>query len=134
MTARHPSLASARRPSSAIFIGLPLQSSPPSPAHSSSSTHSQLPSPPTTNSGSTGDSSSTSAGSTRRTGMYKGNKHTSLSDDDDNVSDHDEDDTAKLSNERRSGKGEASDYNTSSSTLERVKSLTERNRKVLSFL
>ena len=66
--------------------------------------------------------------------MPNGSKHSSLSDDDDDVPDHDEDDTAKLSNERRSGKGKAADYNASSSTLERVKSLTERNRKVLYFL
>jgi hypothetical protein len=63
--------------------------------------------------------------------MPNGNKHTSFSDDDDNVPDHDDDDTAKLSNEKYSGKGKAADYRPSSSTLERVKSLTERNRKVL---
>ena len=65
--------------------------------------------------------------------MPNGSKHTSLADDDDNILEQDEDDTAKLSNDRRSGKGKDSDSNGSSSTLQRVKSLTERNRKVLYF-
>ncbi|KAF8532118.1 hypothetical protein JB92DRAFT_3104165 [Gautieria morchelliformis] len=135
MIPRRPALASARaRPSSAIFIGLPPPPSPPSPARSASSTHSQLPSPPATTSGSTGDSNSTSAGSLRRTGMPNGNKHTAFSDDDDNVPDHDDDDTARLSNEKYPGKGKDADYRPSFSTLERVKSLTERNRKVIDKL
>ncbi|KAF8586291.1 hypothetical protein K439DRAFT_1659799 [Ramaria rubella] len=137
MTTRRPSFAPSPRPSSAIFIGgglppLPLPS-PPSPARSSASTHSQLPSPPATASGSTGDSNSTSAGSVRRAGMPNVNRLSSLSDDDDDdIPNHDEDDTARLSNDRRPGKTKESDYN--SSTLQRVKSLTERNRKVIDKL
>lgn len=128
--ARRPSFASTRRPSSAIFIGGLPQPSPPSPANSSS-THSQLPSPPATTSGSTGDSNSTSPGSVRRAGMPNGDIHPSLSDDeDDNEQDNEGDHTAKLSSDRRDEKGKQLEDNSSSSTLQRVKSLTERNRKV----
>ncbi|KAF8459670.1 hypothetical protein JB92DRAFT_3150575 [Gautieria morchelliformis] len=60
-----------------------------------------------------------------------GNKHTAFSDDDNNVPDHDDNDIARLSNEKYPGKRK---YRPSSSTLERVKSLTERNRKVIDKL
>ncbi|KIJ54255.1 hypothetical protein M422DRAFT_775413 [Sphaerobolus stellatus SS14] len=130
MTSNRPSFSSSRRPSSAIFIGgLPPPPSPPSSDIVSSSPHSQLPSPPATNSGSTGDSNSTSAGSIGRNRMVS-SKRSSPDEDDDAGLDYDEDTTARLSGDIRKGK-EKELNSSSTSTLQRVSSLTERNRKLL---
>ncbi|KDQ62763.1 hypothetical protein JAAARDRAFT_30681 [Jaapia argillacea MUCL 33604] len=154
MTSR-PSFKSKRRPLSAIFLGSSPSSSssipqipdlpePPSPGGSSNA--SGLPSPPATNStgsGSTGDNS-TNAGSVRlRSVSYPnptmlngnhdktsgGNRASSEEDDDDN--ENEEDHTARLSNGQRSSAHRPSE---NSLALQRVKSLTQRNRMTIDKL
>ncbi|KZV91738.1 hypothetical protein EXIGLDRAFT_90289 [Exidia glandulosa HHB12029] len=140
MTSR-PALSSRRRPSSAIFLGNPPPDlpSPPSPASnssgedlpSSSKRGAHLPSPPHTNS--TGSKSSTGSGSVRVTTanlMDSAQRRRSFAsdgdgDEDDEQNERDEDDTARLSDDRR----KQTDGNQRS--VQRVKSLTERNRQVL---
>ena len=160
--APRPLQASKSRPLSAIFIGsagstpptLPDLPEPPSP--STSSNASGLPSPPATNStgsGSVGDRS-TSAGSIRHrpssskpsSSMSGGagggdnkthhKKRSSIIDDNDDDADeneNDEDHTARLSGDRRRSfpKDPAPD---NQAALQRVKSLTQRNRMVRDFL
>ncbi|KZV80257.1 hypothetical protein EXIGLDRAFT_429684 [Exidia glandulosa HHB12029] len=146
MTSR-PALSSRRRPSSAIFLGNPPPDlpSPPSPASnssgedlpSSSKRGAHLPSPPHTNS--TGSKSSTGSGSVRVTTanlMDSAQRRRSFAsdgdgDEDDEQNERDEDDTARLSDDRR----KQTDGNQRS--VQRVKSLTERNRfstRLLQFL
>lgn len=133
---------------------LPKLPEPPSPEQSSPPSRTGLPSPPATNStgsgsGSNGDDS-TNTGSLRErkpqrlystSEMYNGARNKShpdihsasnsvLSDEDDDPNDHehDEDSTARFDlHRRRSTSSVPSDH---ASTLERVKSLTERNRAV----
>lgn len=155
MTPR-PVLASKSRPLSAIFIGsagssspaLPDLPEPPSP--STSSNASGLPSPPATNSTGSGSvgKGSTNAGSLRhRTPSSKSNssmssgvgdksygynkKRSSFIDDEDDADENgnDEDNTARFNGERRrslSSKGTPDNQ----AALQRVKSLTQRNRMV----
>jgi hypothetical protein len=154
MTSR-PSFSSKRRPLSAIFLGdgppapstssssdLPDLPEPPSPG--AASTHSGLPSPPATNStgsGSTGDrrenvdipsmphssaltmrserpSSSRSSGASSPAGSGEHKKE---------EADEEEDNTARLNFGRRRGASQSSDHVV---TLQRVMSLTQRNRMV----
>ncbi|KAA1469733.1 hypothetical protein DENSPDRAFT_835393 [Dentipellis sp. KUC8613] len=151
MTSR-PSFTHKRRPLSAIFLGpvtnpppnLPDLPEPPSPgAHSSGS---GLPSPPATNStssGSAGDNS-TSGGSIRRRSAsdinpdminaklersFGGASASAMSSPDDDGRFDDEDNTAKLTQGRRR---QASAEN--AMALQRVRSLTERNRMALTKL
>ncbi|KAI8994169.1 hypothetical protein BD414DRAFT_411088 [Trametes punicea] len=158
MTPR-PAPAPKSRPLSAIFIGsagstpptLPDLPEPPSP--SSSSNASGLPSPPATNStgsGSVGEGSTT-AGSLRHrtpntkassemssgTGgtSYRYSKKRSSSlegEDDSEENENDEDNTARLSDDRRRSLPKAANDN--QAALQRVKSLTQRNRMVLDKL
>lgn len=155
MTPRAP-LASKRRPLSAIFLGagqtpspsdLPDLPEPPSPG--ASSNHSGLPSPPATNStgsGSAGDSRevldrpfhppSSSALSMRnekplnskssRTSSPVGGSEIREGDEDDQ-----EDNTARLSLSSRRGASQSSEH---VMTLQRVMSLTQRNRMALNKL
>ncbi|KAI6098135.1 hypothetical protein F5141DRAFT_1219746 [Pisolithus sp. B1] len=124
-----------QRPSSAIYIGsssssLQLQYPPPSPG---SNTSGGLPSPPATNS--TGSGSTTEdngAGSTHQCPApnvimdYHHNDKLTLSDDDD---DNDDDNTARLDRRHPSkNTGEVS------GTLQRVKSLAQRNRMAIDKL
>jgi hypothetical protein len=151
MTPRAP-LASKRRPLSAIFLGpgqtpspsdLPDLPEPPSPG--ASSNHSGLPSPPATNStgsGSAGDSrevldrpfhppSSSSLSmrnekplnskSSRSSSPVGGSEHREGDDDDQ------EDNTARLGLSSRRGASQSSEH---VMTLQRVMSLTQRNRMV----
>ncbi|RPD62254.1 hypothetical protein L226DRAFT_337925 [Lentinus tigrinus ALCF2SS1-7] len=158
MTPR-PVQASKSRPLSAIFIGsagstppaLPDLPEPPSP--STSSNASGLPSPPATNStgsGSVGEGS-TNAGSLRhRTPSSKSNssmsggvgdkshgyskKRSSVIEDEDDAdeNENDEDHTARLSDDRRRSSSKGTPDN--QAALQRVKSLTQRNRMVLDKL
>ncbi len=151
MTSR-PLQASKSRPLSAIFIGsagstppaLPDLPEPPSPGTSSG-----LPSPPATNStgsGSVGEGS-TNAGSIRhRTPSSKSNssmsggvsdrssgyskKRSSITEDDEDAdeNENDEDHTARLSADRR--RSFPKDAPDNQAALQRVKSLTQRNRMV----
>ncbi|KAM5530561.1 hypothetical protein V8D89_015755 [Ganoderma adspersum] len=157
MTPR-PALAKKSRPLSAIFIGsagstpptLPDLPEPPSPSTSSTS---GLPSPPATNStgsGSVGEGS-TNAGSLRhRTSKltastnsmfggglgdksyeYRKKRSSAIVDEDDaDENENDEDNTARLDLRRRSFTKGADN----ASALQRVKTLTERNRMVLDKL
>ncbi|TFK85329.1 hypothetical protein K466DRAFT_494954 [Polyporus arcularius HHB13444] len=155
MTSR-PLQASKSRPLSAIFIGsagstppaLPDLPEPPSPGTSSG-----LPSPPATNStgsGSVGEGS-TNAGSIRhRTPSSKSNssmsgggsdrssgyskKRSSITEDDEDAdeNENDEDHTARLSADRR--RSFPKDAPDNQAALQRVKSLTQRNRMVLDKL
>ncbi|KAI0769947.1 hypothetical protein C8Q74DRAFT_1202382 [Fomes fomentarius] len=158
MTPR-PVLASKSRPLSAIFIGsagssspaLPDLPEPPSP--STSSNASGLPSPPATNSTGSGSvgKGSTNAGSLRHRTPSSSNssmssgvgdksygynkKRSSFIDDDDDAdeNENDEDNTARFNGERRrslSSKGTPDNQ----AALQRVKSLTQRNRMVLDKL
>ena len=146
--------ASKRRPLSAIFLGaepasspsdLPDLPEPPSP--SSSSTHSGLPSPPATNStgsGSAGDSREVldrpshpltssaltmrnekplNSRSSRASSPAAGSEYRKGEDDEE------EDITARLSLNRRRGASQTTDHVV---TLQRVMSLTQRNRMVRS--
>ncbi|KII90711.1 hypothetical protein PLICRDRAFT_542275 [Plicaturopsis crispa FD-325 SS-3] len=143
----------SKRPLSAIFLGnlpspstLPDLPEPPSPGAASNG--SGLPSPPATNStgsGSTGDTHSNDAGSTRRrpisfsdsTNMYNGSYHQEIKgtrnhgddydDDDENGFDNEneEDNTARIER-RRSLRSPSENV----LALQRVKSLTQRNRMV----
>lgn len=154
MTPR-PLQASKSRPLSAIFIGsagstpptLPDLPEPPSPGTSSNA--SGLPSPPATNStgsGSVGEGS-TNAGSLRhRTPSSKSNssmsggvggksygynkKRSSVIEDEDDAdeNENDEDHTARLSDDRR--RSFSKDAPDNQAALQRVKSLTQRNRMV----
>lgn len=152
MTTRRPPLTQRPRPSSQVYIGpdstyssylssppdLPDLPEPPSPGSSSSTSTSGLPSPPATNStgsGSTGDPGSIAVRG--RLNMLNGSNiktfHAAFQstvadhhdeDDYDNDNDDDgEDNTARL-NQRR--------HSTSENVLalQRVKSLTERNKMV----
>ena len=143
MTSR-PNFVSKRRPLSAIFIGsnssspnLPDLPEPPSPGASSNA--SGLPSPPATNStgsGSTGEKSSNDGSIRRRSvsntvagdmqsgnqGSSRGSRTSSPDEDDDG-----EDRTARLNKGRRVS-GQTSSEN--ARALERVMSLTQRNRLV----
>ncbi|KAF8505244.1 hypothetical protein BU17DRAFT_57977 [Hysterangium stoloniferum] len=67
--------------------------------------------------------------------MPNSSKRSSRSDEDDALLDldDDEDSTARFGTDIRSGKGKEPDYN-SSSTIQRVRGLTERNRKVIDKL
>jgi hypothetical protein len=148
--------ASKRRPLSAIFLGadpapstsdLPDLPEPPSPG--ASSTHSGLPSPPATNStgsGSTGDSREnidrpvlsppTSTLTMRnekppnarssRTSSPAGSGGSKRDE-----GDEEEDNTARLNLGRRSGASQSTDH---VMTLQRVMSLTQRNRMVSASL
>ncbi|KAI0301221.1 hypothetical protein B0F90DRAFT_1817223 [Multifurca ochricompacta] len=154
MTTRS-SFASKRRPLSAIFLGpgpvpstseLPDLPEPPSPG--ASSTHSGLPSPPATNStgsGSTGDirenldrhSLPPSSAFIMRNEKLRNSQSSRASssagggeskkDDDD----EEEDNTARLNLGRRRGTSQSSDH---VMTLQRVMSLTQRNRMALDKL
>lgn len=143
MTSR-PTLASKRRPSSAIFLGslpppnLPDLPEPPSPGAASNSSASGLPSPPATNStgsGSTGDNSQ-DGGSIRRRSASDANMVNGASSSNsgpkrpaspDGQDGDDEDNTARLS-KRRSLQSSTSNEN--ADALKRVMSLTQRNRAV----
>ncbi|KAI0766457.1 hypothetical protein BD413DRAFT_672974 [Trametes elegans] len=157
MTPR-PALASKSRPLSAIFIGsagstpptLPDLPEPPSP--STSSNASGLPSPPATNSTGSGSvgGGSTNAGSIRHrtpssktsSDMFGGvgdryfghKKRSSVLDDEDDAdeNENDEDQTARLSDDRRRSFPKAASDN--QTALQRVKNLTQRNRMVLDKL
>ncbi|KAH8984430.1 hypothetical protein EDB92DRAFT_2105965 [Lactarius akahatsu] len=154
MTPR-PSFASKRRPLSAIFLGagpvpspsdLPDLPEPPSPG--ASSTHSGLPSPPATNS-----TGSSSAGDSRevldrpfhrptstlamrnekplnsrssRASSPAGGTESRKGEDDE-----EEDNTARLNLSRRRGTSQSTDH---VMTLQRVMSLTQRNRMALNKL
>ena len=149
---------SRSRPLSAIYIGsgsTPTSSPPsipdlPEPPSPSTSHDSGLPSPPATNStgsGSVGDSNSNSAGSVRQ--RSAASRSTSSSEmphgydkprnvkrssqvftdeeEDGGALDNDEDSTARLSGRRRQSKTANED---GTSALDRVRSLTQRNRMV----
>ncbi|EJD41262.1 hypothetical protein AURDEDRAFT_115526 [Auricularia subglabra TFB-10046 SS5] len=131
-----PVLSHRRRPSSAIFIGStgsgpPELPSPPSPVSSNDelpglnggSRVAHLPSPPHTNS--TGSKSSTGSGSVRMPDNSAHRRSFMGSEDDDDEHERDEDDTARLSDDRRKSENEPE------RSVQRVKSLTERNRQVL---
>ncbi|KAI5981726.1 hypothetical protein EDD15DRAFT_2523172 [Pisolithus albus] len=126
---------SRQRPLSAIYIGpssssLQLQHPPPSPG---SNTSGGLPSPPATNSTGSGSTTEDSgAGSTHQCPApnvvmdYHHNDKLTLSDDDD---DNDDDNTARLDRKHPSKiTGEAL------GTLQRVKSLAQRNRMAIDKL
>ena len=128
-----PVLSARRRPSSAIFIGSngsgpPELPSPPSPVSSNedlpglSGRVAHLPSPPHTNS--TGSKSSTGSGSVRMPDNGAHRRSFMGGEDDDDEHEHDEDDTARLSDDRRKPENEPE------RSVQRVKSLTERNRQV----
>ncbi|KAJ7456728.1 hypothetical protein B0H11DRAFT_223332 [Mycena galericulata] len=156
MTTRRPLLTQRTRPSSQVYIGpdsaysshlssppdLPDLPEPPSPGSSSSTSTSGLPSPPATNStgsGSTGDPGSIAVrgglkmlnGSNIKT--FHAAFHSALPDHDDeddydnDNDDEGEDNTARLDQRRHS---------TSENVLalQRVKSLTERNKMALDKL
>ena len=155
MTSRS-SFSSKRRPLSAIFLGdgpagsstsstseLPDLPEPPSPG--AASTHSGLPSPPATNStgsGSTGDSreainlhsvplpSSTSTMRNERQPTSKSSRASSPAGSGEyrrEEGDDEEDITARLNLGRRRGASQSNDH---VATLQRVMSLTQRNRMV----
>jgi hypothetical protein len=155
MTSR-PSFASKRRPLSAIFLGdgplapstsspseLPDLPEPPSPG--ASSNHSGLPSPPATNStgsGSTGDSREAvepptlpppSSALTMRNEKVPTSRPTGASSPAGSGEykkggvDEEEDNTARLNLGRRRGSSQSNDH---VMTLQRVMSLTQRNRMV----
>ena len=129
-----PVLSSRRRPSSAIFIGSngsgpPELPSPPSPVSSNEDLPglngriAHLPSPPHTNS--TGSKSSTGSGSVRMPDNSAHRRSFVGIEDDDEEHERDEDDTARLSDDRRK---QTTDGGRRS--VQRVKSLTKRNRQV----
>jgi hypothetical protein len=153
-----PALSSKRRPISAIFLGadpapapapstsdLPNLPEPPSPG--ASSTHSGLPSPPATNStgsGSTGDRresldrptlpSSTLIMRNEKPLISRPSRASSPSGSNENKKDgaeEEEDNTARLNFGRRRGASESNDH---IMTLQRVMSLTQRNRMVSVYL
>ncbi|KAI0249068.1 hypothetical protein BJV78DRAFT_1156100 [Lactifluus subvellereus] len=157
MTPR-PAFASKRRPLSAIFLGadpapapstsdLPDLPEPPSPG--ASSTHSGLPSPPATNStgsGSTGDSRENldrpslpppSSALTMRNEKLPNARSSGASspagscDSKKDEGDEEEDNTARLNLGRRRGASQSNDH---VMTLQRVMSLTQRNRMALNKL
>jgi hypothetical protein len=158
MTSRS-SVAFKRRPLSAIFLGdaptpstssnsdLPDLPEPPSPA--AASTHSGLPSPPATNStgsGSTGDSreavnlhsvSPTSSALTMRNERRPASRSSRASSPVGSgeykreEGDDEEDTTARLDLGRRRGASQSNDH---VMTLQRVMSLTQRNRMVRAVL
>lgn len=152
MTPRAP-LASKRRPISAIFLGpgqtpspsdLPDLPEPPSPG--SSSNHSGLPSPPATNStgsGSAGDSrealdrpfhpptSSALSMRNEKSLNSKSSRPSSPVGGSELREDDEEDNTARLSFSSRRGASQSSDH---VMTLQRVMSLTQRNRMVGALL
>ncbi|KAJ7643623.1 hypothetical protein FB45DRAFT_895601 [Roridomyces roridus] len=152
MTTRRPLLTQRTRPSSQVYIGhdphylssppdLPDLPEPPSPGSSSSTSASGLPSPPATNStgsGSTGDPGSIAVRGGQN--MLNGTNiktfhaafHSSVSDHhdeddlDNDIDDEGEDNTARL-NRRHSASENVL-------ALQRVKSLTERNKMALDKL
>ncbi|KAJ7028439.1 hypothetical protein C8F04DRAFT_1291004 [Mycena alexandri] len=157
MTTRRPPLPQRLRPSSQIYVGadsayssflsnppdLPDLPEPPSPGSSTSTGTSGLPSPPATNStgsGSTGDPGSIAArgglnmlnGSNIKT--FHAAFHSAAAADDeqddyDNDNDDDgEDNTARLDHQRRHSASE------NVLALQRVKSLTQRNKMALDKL
>ncbi|KAL4250582.1 hypothetical protein ABKN59_002328 [Abortiporus biennis] len=158
---RRPLAAHKQRPLSAIFIGSidsNTTSSPPPlpepPSPSASSNGSGLPSPPATNStgsGSVGDNSQ-NGGSLRKktasrsqsiTDMFNGTNDKSRSaekagndhaDDEDVLYENDEEHTARLSLDRKRSSLVKTPPNDNLSALQRVKSLTQRNRMVLDKL
>ncbi|KAJ7069401.1 hypothetical protein C8F01DRAFT_1112511 [Mycena amicta] len=150
MTTRRPSLAHRHRPSSAVYIGgdttylssppdLPDLPEPPSPGSSTGTSTSGLPSPPATNStgsGSTGDPGSIAI----RGNMLDGNNlktfhaafHNNDNDNDDHeyeIDDDGEDNTARLDLAQRRHSASENVL-----ALERVKSLTQRNKIALDKL
>ena len=158
MTSRS-SFASKRRPLSAIFLGdgppapsstqssdLPDLPEPPSPG--SSSSHSGLPSPPATNStgsGSIGDSrenvnlssmrppTSALASRNEKSTISRSNRPSSPTGAGEYKKDEgedEEDNTARFNLDRRPGPSQSSDH---AVTLQRVMSLTQRNRMVRFF-
>ncbi|KAJ7133469.1 hypothetical protein C8R44DRAFT_23955 [Mycena epipterygia] len=155
MTTRRPPLKQRPRPSSQVYIGsdstyssylsnppdLPDLPEPPSPGSSSSTSTSGLPSPPATNStgsGSTGDPGSIAVrgglnmlnGSNIKTfhAAFQADPHDDELDDYDNDNDDDgEDNTARLNQRRHSA-------NENVLALQRVKSLTQRNKMALDKL
>ncbi|KAJ6585544.1 hypothetical protein B0H19DRAFT_1059757 [Mycena capillaripes] len=157
MTSRRPPLKQTQNRSSQIYIGtgspyssylssppdIPDLPEPPSPGSSSSTSTSGLPSPPATNStgsGSTGDPGSIAVrgglnmlnGSNIKTfhaAFHAADHHHDEQDDYDNDNDDDgEDNTARLDHQRR--------HSTSENVLalQRVKSLTQRNKMALDKL
>jgi hypothetical protein len=150
-----PALSSKRRPLSAIFLGvdpapassnsdLPDLPEPPSPG--ASSTHSGLPSPPATNStgsGSTGDrresldrptTSSTLTMRNEKPLISRPSRASSPSGSTEYKKDEgeeEEDSTARFNLGRRRGASESNDH---IMTLQRVMSLTQRNRMVSVYL
>ncbi|KAJ7705003.1 hypothetical protein B0H17DRAFT_698449 [Mycena rosella] len=158
MTTRRPTLTHRARPSSQVYIGadslyssylssppdLPDLPEPPSPGSSTRSSTSGLPSPPATNStgsGSTGDPGSIAVrgglnmlnGSNIKTfhaAFQSADHHDDEGDDYDNDNDHDddgEDNTARLDQRRHSASENVL-------ALQRVKSLTQRNKMALDKL
>ncbi|CAL1712984.1 unnamed protein product [Somion occarium] len=154
--------ATHKRPLSAIFIGSLDSNSTASPPElpvlpaspSASSNGSGLPSPPATNStgsGSVGEDSPSGSRARRKAAsgsaseMFNGSYNKSqtslrprtanLSDDEDDLHDneHDEDDTARFSLERKRS-SLTSTTKENISALQRVRSLTQRNRMVLDKL
>ena len=163
MTPR-PNFTHKQRPLSAIFIGSLGSNSPsnsasppdlsklPVPPGSSPGSSSGLPSPPATNStgsGSAGDESTSNNGSVRQrasqrplstSDMYHGTKPNSNmnsasrpQDDDDPNDENDEDNTARFNGSYRHSTTRTTSIE-NMSALQRVKSLTERNRQVLDKL
>ncbi|KAI5123158.1 hypothetical protein M0805_000861 [Coniferiporia weirii] len=141
MTTRPALATKSKRPLSAIFLGSPSQL-PDLPDPPSSPGSSGLPSPPATNStgsGSNGGDNNTSAGSVRVPAsltMQNGSSSSmsaprsmSRSPSDDGDDGNDEDQTARLSDDRR-----LASVKDNQSALQRVKSLTQRNRLVLNKL
>ncbi|KAJ6614796.1 hypothetical protein B0H10DRAFT_2220896 [Mycena sp. CBHHK59/15] len=156
MTTRRPPLTTRVRPSSAVYVGadstyylsnppnIPDLPEPPSPGSTSSrsTSVSGLPSPPATNStgsGSTGDPGSIAVrgglkmlnGSNIKTfhAAFNGADHHDEQDDYENDNDDDgEDNTARLDHQRRHSASE------NVLALQRVKSLTQRNRMALDKL
>ncbi|KAK7048809.1 hypothetical protein R3P38DRAFT_1877756 [Favolaschia claudopus] len=162
MTTRRPPLTQRLRPSSQVYLGsdsayssylssppdLPDLPEPPSPGSSSSTSTSGLPSPPATNStgsGSTGDPGSIAfrGGTGGALNMLNGSNiktfhaafetadHSADHDDDyddDNDDENGEDNTARLNHQRRQSASE------NVLALQRVKSLTQRNKIALDKL
>ncbi|KAJ7160237.1 hypothetical protein C8R46DRAFT_1285749 [Mycena filopes] len=156
MTARRPPLTQKLRPSSQIYVGadssyssflssppdLPDLPEPPSPGSSASTSTSGLPSPPATNStgsGSTGDPGSIAVrgglkmlnGSNIKTFHAAFHSAADPDDDQDDYDDNDddgEDNTARLDHQRRHSASE------NVLALQRVKSLTQRNKMALDKL
>jgi hypothetical protein len=148
MTPR-PTFLSKRRPLSAIFLGaepapstsdLPDLPEPPSPG--ASSTHSGLPSPPATNSTGSGDSRESfdrpalpppSSAFTMRneklpnTRFIRASSPIGSGESKQDDGGEEEDNTARLNLGRRRGASQSTDH---AVTLQRVMSLTQRNRMV----